>query len=142
VAPSASRPFDMPGPLPGRSLPGESLRAEAARRGVTVNRVRVERGAAVGLSPGQSVGKPRAGELRASEVEREFRLITEAGVVTVIARGTAEASLAGRRARDQAQLAVGLLSPDEFRRRWDHGHDGREGRGPGGAARTGAQRQP
>lgn len=43
-------------------MPRESLRAEAARRGVTVYRVRVERGAARGVSPSVAVGKPKKGE--------------------------------------------------------------------------------
>ena len=42
-------------------VPG-SLRAEAARRGVSLYRVRLERGELAGYTKGVSVGKPRRGE--------------------------------------------------------------------------------
>src|ERR1039458_577378 len=46
-------------------VPG-SLREEAARRGVSLYQVRLERGTAAGYGRRQSVGHPRKGELRIS----------------------------------------------------------------------------
>lgn len=51
----------------------ESLRSEAARRGITVYRVRVERGAQRGLSRSVAVGKPKRGELTIREAAKGLR---------------------------------------------------------------------
>jgi hypothetical protein len=82
------------------------------------NRYRIDRGAEIGLSKGQALGHPRRGELKPGEVERTYSLITAAGPREITTRGTKEARLAGRRARDQRELAAGRLDGAEFAKRW------------------------
>lgn len=57
--------------------PGLSLRAEAKLRGVTVYQVRIERGKAEGLTPGQSVGHPEPGKLSKTEIEEGVQPLAE-----------------------------------------------------------------
>jgi hypothetical protein len=82
------------------------------------NRYRVERGAEIGLSKSQALSHPRKGELPPSEVERSFDLITPTGKREIIARGSKESRLAGKRARDQRELSWGRLDGAEFKKRW------------------------
>jgi hypothetical protein len=51
------------------SYPTESIRAEARRRGVTVYRVRLERGVARGLTKRGAVGHARPGETTAKQIQ-------------------------------------------------------------------------
>ena len=52
------------------ALRGESIRVEAARRSVSVYRVRLERGLRRGLSPGAAVGHAEPGEPTASDLQQ------------------------------------------------------------------------
>ena len=54
----------------GSAQRGKSIRVEAARRGVSVYRVRLERGLRRGLSPGAAVGHAEPGEPTASDLKQ------------------------------------------------------------------------
>ena len=58
-----------------------SLREEAARRGVSLYQVRLERGTAAGYGRRQSVGHPRKGELRIS-VDKAIQAIKDKSTTT------------------------------------------------------------
>jgi hypothetical protein len=58
-----------------------SLREEAARRGVSLYQVRLERGTAAGYGRRQSVGHPRRGELRIS-VDKAIKIIKDKSTTT------------------------------------------------------------
>lgn len=93
--------------------PAESIRAEATRRRVSLYRVRVERGEALGYSRAESVRSLR-------EVTQLEGAVVVAGgqVVQLVARGPAETSRLGDRLHDQRALVSNEMSPAEFEEKW------------------------
>jgi hypothetical protein len=82
------------------------------------NEWRVRRGIERGLSPEQARGHPKAGERRASEVERDVRLVGPTGVQVVTVRGVRELSRAGAADDAVRRLTAGDLTPTVWNRRW------------------------
>jgi hypothetical protein len=82
------------------------------------NAFRVRRGLERGLSPSQSIGKPRAGEQRASEVERRVRILGSDGPTETTITGVAELSRAGAFDNDAQKVLSGELDIETFDRRW------------------------
>ncbi len=91
----------------------ESLRAEAARRAVSLYRVRVERGEALGYTRAESVRFLR------QVTQLEGAVVTSGGgVVEVTAKGPTETSRLGDRLHDQRALVSGEMAPAEFQAKW------------------------
>jgi hypothetical protein len=84
------------------------------------NAWRVRRGIERGLSPSQSMGRPRVGEVRASEVEQRVRVLSPEGPVWTTVTGVAEKSRAGRYDNEAQQLlrGEGEIDIPTFNRRW------------------------
>jgi hypothetical protein len=82
------------------------------------NAFRLRRGIERGLSPSQSMGRPRAGEVRASEVERRVRILGPDGPTETTIRGVAELSRAGSVDNDAQALLRGELDAETWDRRW------------------------
>jgi len=82
------------------------------------NAWRVRRGVERGLTPSQALGRPRAGEVRASEVVRRVRILGPDGPVETTVTGVAQLSRAGRVDNDAAELLAGRLDLATWNRRW------------------------
>jgi hypothetical protein len=82
------------------------------------NAWRVRRGIERGLSPSQAMGRPRAGEVRASEVERRVRILGPNGPTETTVVGVAQLSRAGSVDNDAQKLLAGELDMATFDRRW------------------------
>jgi hypothetical protein len=94
---------------------------------------RVRHGVERGLTPAQARGHPRAGERRASEVEREVTVIGPNGAQVVRVTGVRDLSRAGAFDRDVRELLAGRIPARSFDRRWG-------GRTVGGVAVPNADR--
>jgi len=96
-----------------------SLRAEARARGVSVFRVRVERGAARGFGARAAVGHARPGELAPSKDQAVFPAVpTTAGTVDLVTVGSNEASRTGTYLHDVGSLLAGDLAAADFGAKW------------------------
>lgn len=102
--------------MSGNGHPRESLRAEAARRQVSVYRVRVDRAAGRGVSPRAAVGHARAGETPLSQ--RPRRTVQIGDRELKIRHGGHDANRAYQLIKDIHDLLSGDLSPESFDRKW------------------------
>ena len=82
------------------------------------NTFRVRHGVERGLTPAQARGHPRAGERRASEVEREVTVIGPNGAQVVTVTGVRDLSRAGAFDRDVREMLAGRMAASKFDRRW------------------------
>ena len=82
------------------------------------NAFRLRHGVERGLTPAQAFGHPRAGERRASEVEREVTIVGPNGAHAVTVTGVRELSRAGTFARDVREMLAGRMPARTFDRRW------------------------
>ncbi len=100
-----------------RSMVPESLRQEAARRGVSLYRVRTERALTEGFSKGQGVGKPNKSKgerpIRAARVGQRARALAR---LRRLSRTGARARFRGKVAKDSPKVKGAPLE-SEFRTR-------------------------
>lgn len=100
-----------------RSMVPESLRQEAARRGVSLYRVRTERAQTEGFSKGQGAGKPNKSKgerpLRAARVGQRARALAR---LRRLSRTGARARFRGKVAKDSPKVK-GAPVESEFRPR-------------------------
>jgi hypothetical protein len=82
------------------------------------NAYRVRRGVERGLSPTQALGRPRAGEARASLVERRVTILGPNGSVQTTVVGVAALSRAGSYDNDAQELLAGRVDMATWDRRW------------------------
>jgi len=82
------------------------------------NAWRVRHGVERGLSASQALGRPRVGEVRASQVERRVRILGRDGPAETTIWGVAELSRAGRFDNDTGELLAGRLDMAAYDRRW------------------------
>ena len=99
----------------------ERRKVRAADEGSTVAQQRVSRAAALGLSPTQAVGHPRAGERSARALHGEqnwtVTIFAEPRDVVTVQVSRADAVRAGRYNRLVRDLREGRMTPDDFQRR-------------------------
>lgn len=107
--------------MPATNKARESLRKEAARRGVTVSRVRSDRAAERGVSRSAALGHPRRGETPLSiQGRRSVELGGPESPLPVlhIRQGGADGDRAYRLVKDFHDLLGGNLPPADWDRRW------------------------
>jgi hypothetical protein len=118
-----SRSFGGEGAARKAYLRGDPLGAARGHPETSEHRNRVQRGLIRGLSPTQAAGRPTSDEPSASTIGREFfdvpvRDSAGTRLVTVAPRNAGQAGRVGRYLSDLGNVARGVLSPDDFARRW------------------------
>jgi hypothetical protein len=79
---------------------------------------RLRRGADRGLTSAQARGHPRAGEPRASEIERDVVIVGRSGAQVTTVVGVQQLSLAGAADNALGDLRAGRITPEQWNRRW------------------------